>query len=166
MQSQNPSIKPKRSSYSPNAAKQFQPILDRLLETGKDVYISSQETGYSPNTLYVKFNDGFKFIVDNFDENKYTLLRSRVSVRKLDNGILVYFKDTTKNAMSLREIEYEYNDSIRWKNDLETWYKTAKDSELFERSVAVSNDDKEWVYNLVGPESEVDVTESKVRVMK
>jgi len=32
--------------------------------------------------------------------------------------------------------------------------------------VAVSNDDKEWVYNLVGPDSEVDVTESKVRVMK
>tara|TARA_B100000700_G_C15037938_1_gene853718 strand:- start:1776 stop:2141 length:366 start_codon:yes stop_codon:yes gene_type:complete len=120
----------------------------------------------TPNTLYVKFNDGFKFIIDNFNEDKYTLLRPRVAVRKMDNGILVYFKDTTKNTMALREIEYEFNDSIKWKNDLETWYKTAKDSELFERSVAVNNDDKEWVYNLVGPESEVDITESKVRVMK
>ena len=125
MQSENSGIN--RSSYSPNAAKQVQPILDRLLETGKDVYVSSQETGFTPNTLYVKFNDGFKFIV---------------------------------------ELEYEFNDSIRWKNDLETWYKIAKDSELFERSVAINPDDKEWIYNLVGSDSEVEVTESKVRVMK
>ena len=164
MQSENSGIN--RSSYSPNAAKQVQPILDRLLETGKDVYISSQETGFTPNTLYVKFNDGFKFIIDNFDDNKYVILRSRIAFRKLDNGILAYFKDVVKNRMTLRELEYEFNDSIRWKNDLETWYKTAKDSELFERSVAVNPDDKEWVYNLVSSDSEVEVTESKVRVMK
>ena len=164
MQSENSGIN--RSSYSPNAAKQVQPILDRLLETGKDVYVSSQETGFTPNTLYVKFNDGFKFIIDNFDDNKYVILRSRIAFRKLDNGILAYFKDVVKNRMTLRELEYEFNDSIRWKNDLETWYKTAKDSELFERSVAVSPNDKEWVYNLVTSDSEVEVTESKVRVMK
>tara|TARA_R110002110_G_scaffold199005_1_gene409683 strand:- start:1383 stop:1877 length:495 start_codon:yes stop_codon:yes gene_type:complete len=164
MQSENTGIN--RSSYSPNAAKQVQPILDRLLETGKDVYISSQETGFTPNTLYVKFNDGFKFIIDNFDDNKYVILRSRIAFRKLDNGILAYFKDVAKNRMTLRELEYEFNDSIRWKNDLETWYKTAKDSELFERSVAVNPDDKEWIYNLVSSDSEVEVTESKVRVMK
>ena len=164
MQSENSGIN--RSSYSPNAAKQVQPILDRLLETGKDVYISSEETGFTPNTLYVKFNDGFKFIIDNFDDNKYVILRSRVAFRKLDNGILAYFKDVVKNRMTLRELEYEFNDTIRWKNDLETWYKTAKDSELFERSVAINNDDKEWIYNLVSSDSEVDVTESKVRVMK
>ena len=164
MQSENTGIN--RSSYSPNAAKQVQPILDRLLETGKDVYISSQETGFTPNTLYVKFNDGFKFIIDNFDDNKYVILRSRIAFRKLDNGILAYFKDVVKNRMTLRELEYEFNDSIRWKNDLEAWYKTAKDSELFERSVAVNPDDKEWVYNLVSSDSEVEVTESKVRVMK
>ena len=68
--------------------------------------------------------------------------------------------------MTLRELEYEFNDSIRWKNELEAWYKTAKDSELFERSVAVNPDDKEWIYNLVSSDSEVEVTESKVRVMK
>ena len=164
MQSENSGIN--RSSYSPNAAKQVQPILDRLLETGKDVYVSSQETGFTPNTLYVKFNDGFKFIIDNFDDNKYVILRSRIAFRKLDNGILAYFKDVVKNRMTLRELEYEFNDSIRWKNDLETWYKTAKDSELFERSVAVSPNDKEWIYNLVSSDSEVEVTESKVRVMK
>ena len=164
MQSENSGIN--RSSYSPNAAKQVQPILDRLLETGKDVYISSQETGFTPNTLYVKFNDGFKFIIDNFDDNKYVILRSRIAFRKLDNGILAYFKDVVKNRMTLRELEYEFNDSIRWKNDLETWYKTAEDSELFERSVAVNPDDKEWIYNLVSSDSEIEVTESKVRVMK
>jgi hypothetical protein len=164
MQSENSGIN--RSSYSPNAAKQVQPILDRLLETGKDVYVSSQETGFTPNTLYVKFNDGFKFIIDNFDDNKYVILRSRIAFRKLDNGILAYFKDVVKNRMTLRELEYEFNDSIRWKNDLETWYKTAEDSELFERSVAVSPNDKEWIYNLVTSDSEVEVTESKVRVMK
>ena len=164
MQSENSGIN--RSSYSPNAAKQVQPILDRLLETGKDVYISSQETGFTPNTLYVKFNDGFKFIIDNFDDNKYVILRSRIAFRKLDNGILAYFKDVVKNRMTLRELEYEFNDSIRWKNELEAWYKTAKDSELFERSVAVNPDDKEWIYNLVNSDSEVEVTESKVRVMK
>ena len=164
MQSENSGIN--RSSYSPNAAKQVQPILDSLLETGKDVYISSQETGFTPNTLYVKFNDGFKFIIDNFDDNKYVILRSRIAFRKLDNGILAYFKDVVKNRMTLRELEYEFNDSIRWKNDLEAWYKTAKDSELFERSVAVNPDDKEWIYNLVSSVSGVEVTESKVRVMK
>ena len=164
MQSQNTSIN--RSTYSPTAAKQVQPILDQLLETGKDVYVSSQHTGLTPNTLYVKFNDGFKFIIDNFNSNKYAILRSRVAFRKMDNGILAYFKDVAKNRMTLRELEYEFNDSIRWKNDLEEWYRTAKDSELFERSVAVSPNDKEWIYNLVSPDSEVEVTESKVRVMK
>ena len=164
MQSENSGIN--RSSYSPNAAKQVQPLLASLLETGKDVYISSQETGFTPNTLYVKFNDGFKFIIDNFDDNKYVILRSRIAFRKLDNGILAYFKDVVKNRMTLRELEYEFNDSIRWKNELEAWYKTAKDSELFERSVAVNPDDKEWIYNLVSSDSEVEVTESKVRVMK
>ena len=34
-------IKPKRSTYSPNAAKQVQPILDRLIETGQDVYVNA-----------------------------------------------------------------------------------------------------------------------------
>jgi hypothetical protein len=159
-------IKPKRSTYSPNAAKQVQPILDRLIETGQDVYVNAQQTGYTTNTLYVKFNDGFKFILDNFDEEKYALLRNKVAIRKTDDGIIIYFKGTIQNALKSKVMDYEFNNSIAWKNELETWYKTAKDTELFERNVSVSEADREFVYNLVNEDSEVDITDTSVRVMK
>ena len=158
--------KPNRSTYSPNAAKQVQPILDRLIETGQDVYVNAQQTGYTANTLYVKFNDGFKFILDNFDEDKYSILRTKVAIRKTDDGIIIYFKETINNSLKSKAIDYEFNDSMTWKNDLETWYKTAKDTELFERSVSVSEADREFVYNLVNEDSEVDITDTSVRVMK
>jgi len=158
--------KPNRSSYSPNSAKQVQPILDRLMETGQDVYVNAQQTGYTANTLYVKFNDGFKFILDNFDEDKYSILRTKVAIRKTDDGIIIYFKETINNSLKSKAIDYEFNDSMTWKNDLETWYKTAKDTELFERNVSVSEADREFVYNLVNEDSEVDITDTSVRVMK
>ena len=41
-----------------------------------------------------------------------------------------------------------------------------KDTELFERSVSVSEADREFVYNLVNEDSEVDITDTSVRVMK
>ena len=158
--------KPNRSTYSPNAAKQVQPILDRLIETGQDVYVNAKQTGYTANTLYVKFNDGFKFILDNFDEDKYSILRTKVAIRKTDDGIIIYFKETINNSLKSKAIDYEFNDSITWKNELETWYKTAKDTELFERNVSVSEADREFVYNLVNEDSEVDITDTSVRVMK
>tara|TARA_R100000458_G_C8272631_1_gene247494 strand:+ start:291 stop:809 length:519 start_codon:yes stop_codon:yes gene_type:complete len=157
---------PRRSSYCPSSAQQVQPILDRLIETGKDAYVNAQQTGYTPNTLYVKLNDGFKFIVDNFNEEKYTILRTKTAIRKTDDGVIIYFKENIRMSHADKALDYEYNDSITWKNDLETWYKTAPESELFERNVSVNEADREFIHNLVTQDSEVDITDSYIRVMK
>ena len=159
----------RRSSYSPNCAEQVKPILDKLLETHKDVYIDCKATGYSPSTLYVKINDGFKFILDNYNDiEDYVKLRQAVSVRKLDNGVLVYFKRAAKNKMLMKNIEVQYTDSIRWKNDLENWMIKSKEGELWEIKTEPSSNDKTWLGDLMKkyPDSEMEITNDMIKIIK
>jgi hypothetical protein len=138
----------RRSTYSPTNACKVKPILDKLLDGQKDILVTAEETGYTVNTLYVKLTDGFKFLVDNSTEYGpvYAELRTQVSFRKTDTGILIYFKDTTRNQIKARELQHEFADSSIWKAELLTWLQGAKEMDNFNReNIKVDKEDTKWL---------------------
>jgi len=138
----------RRSTYSPTNAYKIKPILDKLLDGQKDMLVTSEDTGYTVNTLYVKLTDGFKFLVDNSTEYGpiYAELRTQVSFRKTDTGILIYFKDTTRNQIKARELQYEFADSSIWKAELLTWLQNAKELDTFNKeNIMVNKEDIKWL---------------------
>lgn len=139
----------RRSTYSPTNAYKIKPILDKLLDGQKDMLITAEDTGYTVNTLYVKLTDGFKFLVDNSTEYGpiYAELRTQVSFRKTDTGVLIYFKDTTRNQVKARELQHEFADSSVWKTELLTWLQDAKELDTFNKeNIMVSKEDIKWLY--------------------
>ena len=139
----------RRSTYSPTNAYKIKPILDKLLDGQKDMLITAEDTGYTVNTLYVKLLDGFKFLVDNSTEYGpiYAELRTQVSFRKTDTGVLIYFKDTTRNQVKARELQHEFADSSVWKTELLTWLQDAKELDTFNKeNIMVSKEDIKWLY--------------------
>ena len=137
-----------RSTYSPTSAYKIKPILDKLLNGEKDIVITAEETGYTVNTLYVKLTDGFKFLVDNSAEYGpiYGELRTQVALRKTNAGVLIYFKDTTRNQIKARELQHEFADSSVWKGELLAWLQTAEEMDTFNReNVRVDTKDTKWL---------------------
>jgi len=138
----------RRSTYSPTNAYKIKPILDKLLDGQKDIVVTAEETGYTVNTLYVKLTDGFKFLVDNSAEYGpiYGELRTQVALRKTNAGVLIYFKDTTRNQIKARELQYEFADSSVWKGELLAWLQTAEEMDTFNReNVRVDTKDTKWL---------------------
>jgi hypothetical protein len=138
----------RRSTYSPTNAYKVKPILDKLLDGQKDMLVTAEDTGYTVNTLYVKLTDGFKFLVDNSTEYGpvYAELRTQVSFRKTDTGILIYFKDTTRNQIKARELQYEFADSSVWRTELLAWLQDAKELDTFNKeNIMVNSEDIKWL---------------------
>tara|TARA_R110000822_G_scaffold43327_6_gene117068 strand:- start:1282 stop:1911 length:630 start_codon:yes stop_codon:yes gene_type:complete len=138
----------RRSTYSPTNAYKIKPILDKLLDGQKDMLITADDTGYTVNTLYVKLLDGFKFLVDNSTEYGpiYADLRTQVSFRKTSAGVLIYYKDTTRNQLKAIELQHEFADSSVWKGELLTWLQTAEEMDTFNReNVRVDTGDTKWL---------------------
>ena len=138
----------RRSTYSPTNAYKIKPILDKLLDGQKDMLITAKDTGYTVNTLYVKLTDGFKFLVDNSTKYGpiYADLRTQVSFRKTSAGVLIYYKDTTRNQIKARELQYEFADSSVWKGELLAWLQTAEELDTFNReNVRVDTKDTKWL---------------------
>ena len=137
-----------RSTYSPTNAHKVKPILDKLLDGQNDILVTAEETGYTPNTLYVKLADGFKFLVDNSTEYGpiYAELRTQVALRKTDTGVLIYFKDTLRNQIKAKELQYEFADSKVWKAELLAWLQDAKEMDTFKRDrIIVKQEDIKWL---------------------
>ena len=138
----------RRSTYSPTNAYKIKPILDKLLDGQKDIVVTAEETGYTVNTLYVKLTDGFKFLVDNSTEYGpiYADLRTQVSFRKTNAGVLIYYKDTTRNQIKAKELQHEFADSSVWKGELLAWLQTAEELDTFNReNVRVDTKDTKWL---------------------
>ena len=137
-----------RSTYSPTNAHKVKPILDKLLDGQNDILVTAEETGYTPNTLHVKLSDGFKFLVDNSTEYGpiYAELRTQIALRKTDTGVLIYFKDTLRNQIKAKELQYEFADSKVWKAELLAWLQDAKEMDTFKRDrIIVKHEDIKWL---------------------
>jgi hypothetical protein len=168
--------KSRRSSYSAQTAEMVKPILDKLLENPKDIFVPCGGTGYSVNTLYVKINDGLKWLMNNdsVDGNTYRLLRTQICIRKLEEGCLVYFKEGLKalrqQDLTAKELDIATNDSIKWRHDVLTWLQSAQPDEVFAReNIAISDDDKRWVYDTLAdmaPEAEAVFSDIKITIIR
>jgi hypothetical protein len=122
--------------------------LDKLLEGQNDILVTAEETGYTPNTLHVKLSDGFKFLVDNSTEYGpiYAELRTQIALRKTDTGVLIYFKDTLRNQIKAKELQYEFADSKVWKAELLAWLQDAKEMDTFKReNIIIKHEDIKWL---------------------
>ena len=138
----------RRSTYSPTNAHKIKPIIDRLLDGNTDVLITAKETGYTVNTLYVKLSDGLKFLVDNSTEYGpiYAELRTKVAFRKTDTGVLIYFRDTVRNQIKAKELQYDFADSKVWKAEFLAWLQDAKEMDTFRReNLIIKHEDIKWL---------------------
>ena len=168
--------KRKRSSYNAQTAEMIKPILDKLLNDPKDVFVPCSGTGYSASTMHVKLNDGLKWLMNNDPENAntYRLLRTQICIRKLEEGCLIYFKEGLKalrqQDLTAKELEVATNDSIKWRHDILTWLQSAQPDQMFTRdNIAINDDDKRWVYDTlaeIAPEAEAVFSDIKVTIIR
>ncbi len=79
--------------YNEKEAKAFIPHLDLILEDKEDRELRYEDyPQWSPNTLWAKVNQAFKFVVDNLDkEGKYTQLRNCLKISRGEFGILFHY---------------------------------------------------------------------------
>tara|TARA_R100000742_G_C4260352_1_gene78172 strand:- start:440 stop:1012 length:573 start_codon:yes stop_codon:yes gene_type:complete len=159
-----------RSTYTANNLAKVKPIIDKLLNNQKDILVTSEETGYTANTLYVKLVDGFKFLVDNSTEYGpiYAELRSQVSLKKTDTGVLIYFKDTLRNQIKAKELEYNFKDSSVWRRELLAWLQTAEDMDTWRKeNLVIKPEDIKWLEEKQKiTDFEFDTAEDKLTIIR
>lgn len=135
-----PREKTENHYYNIQSARYVIPVLDKLLETGKDIYISSDQAGLSENSLVMKFNCGWRFLIENpsevwygaphnfIEENrrKYSFLKQCCIVSKIKRGIgkspgilIKQNRDVKQEPPNLSEIP-----SKTWRSLLAEWLKT------------------------------------------
>lgn len=165
-----------RSSYTKDTAAMVQPIMDKLLGDGGDVFVPASSTGYSSNTLYGKLNDGLLWLMHNTAEtNKneaYRMLRTQVSMRKMDDGVLIYFKEAIrdiKRTPSKPVLEGIAADGVKWRHDLLSWLQRAQEGEMFKADVTTDDDDQRWVYDNIAthaPNAEVIFGDDNIKLIR
>ena len=165
-----------RSSYTKDTAAMVQPIMDKLLGDGSDVFVPAANTGYSANTLYGKLNDGLLWLMHNTaetDKNEaYRMLRTQVSMRKMDDGVLIYFKDAVrdiKRTPNKPVLEGVTADGVKWRHDLLSWLQRAQEGEMFKADVTTDAADQHWVYDNIAtpaPNAEVIFGDDNIKLIR
>lgn len=158
-----------RCTYTPTNAEAFRGLFDEMITTGLNKEIHSGVVRLKPSSLYVKAQDALKWLAECHptEKDKYALLKSRVSMRKLPEGLLIYYK------MSISNIIQKGSNSVslgkEWKDEITAWLEKAQSGELFERTdILVDDPDKMWLVRLLaGIEGvEIEFTTSGFRVMR
>ena len=165
-----------RSSYTKDTAAMVQPIMDKLLCDSSDVCVPASNTGYSPNTLYGKLTDGLLWLMHNTAEDAkneaYRMLRTQVSMRKMDDGVLIYFKAAVrdiKRTPSKPTLEGVSADNVKWRHDLLSWLQRSQEGEMFKADVATDDDDQRWVYDSIAthaPSAEVIFSDDNIKLIR
>lgn len=161
---------PTRASYTPSNAAQFKAVFDKMMETQENQEILSSVSKLKPNTLYIKANDALKWLAECHptEADRYSLLKSRVSIRKLDDRILIYFKTSMAHTISAAAVVVK--PGVQWKDELVEWLEKAQDGDIWERQeISIHTDDKKWLTNLLaglGGGVEAEIKENSVRIMR
>lgn len=161
---------PTRASYTPSNAAQFKAVFDKMMETQENQEILSSVSKLKPNTLYIKANDALKWLAECHpsEADRYSLLKSRVSIRKLDDRILIYFK--TSMAHTISKATVAVKPGVSWKDELVEWLEKAQDGDMWEKDkISVLSEEKKWLMNLLaglGDGVEADIKENSVRIMR
>lgn len=141
---------PYRATYTPKNAELFRGIYDKMHDTQQAQEILCSVTGLRPNTIYLKAQDALKWLAENHPTNRdrYMILRSRISIRKMEDRILLYFKSNIGNAISAATAGVSM--TREWKVELQRWLTNAQDGEIFTKEgIHLEPDDVAWLTKLV-----------------
>lgn len=157
-----------RPSYSPVNAEQFRGVFDDMMRTGTNRVIDSNLVGLKPATLYLKAQDALKWLSENDkDGEKYAVLRTRISIRRRTDGILIYFKPSVANIIS--KATSVAGNQTTWKDDFIKWFQTAQPTDIFEhKEICVTPEEKQWLLSLLSTVDgiEADIGPTHVKIMR
>jgi len=159
-----------RCYYTPESASHVVDVFDEMIKTGEDKNVMSDKIGLKPTSLYLKFQDGLKWLCENHPTRQevYSLFRMRVKITKTDWGLRIYFKNNIANTIMKNTLTKE---SLTWKDRFDEWFKTAQQYDIFEEeNVIVTDTQKEYVINVMSglnsPTAQVQITSNTVKVMR
>lgn len=169
-----------RSSYTKASAEMVQPIIDKMLLDRKDVFVPSLQTGYSTNTLYGKLNDGLLWLMHNNKPKaeQYRTLRTQVSMRRMEDGVLIYYKAAIRNleqqppstdAAVFADAAKEVTPALHWRDTVKQWLQRARPEEMVNIPVTASEEDKAWLQDALAehaPEAEAIINDDNIRIIK
>jgi len=104
--------------YNEKCAKELLQVYTRVIESGESLFISSDATKLTPNTLRVKYYNSLKY--GNLAGLITEEMRSKVSMRQESNGILIY---PSRNAEDISFIDVVESVDLLVLEKLE-WFKT------------------------------------------
>jgi hypothetical protein len=160
---------PSRSSYTPSNAEDVRPVFDKMIATRQNQKVYTKDTDRTPSTLYLKFNDGLKFLCENdLGKDKYAMPKSQIHIRKEPDGILCYFRATAENIIKAASATSVVM-SKEWKVELQQWLTDAKPEDVFFREhVVISAEDKQWAVSYLSQIEgvEMDIGTDYVKVMR
>ena len=104
----------------------------------------------------------------------YRYLRTQISMRKLTEGVLIYFKEAIRTVrqktLDGRTLKIATSDSIKWRHDILTWLQSAQSDEIFSREdIGITEADKQWVHDTIAthaPDAEVTFTDTSLRMIR
>ena len=177
----NSPLRVKRSSYTEASAETVKPILDKLLNDAKDVFVPALGTGYTARTLFVKINDGLLWYMENSDEpDEYILLRSQIALRTIHDdenpGVLVYFKRGMRKIRRKnhegKALEFHTTDSSLWRHNVVRWLESATEGKMFESGnieEPLTDDDERWLRDTLAtmaPDAEMLFKDNSFRIIR
>jgi hypothetical protein len=135
----------------------FEPVIRGALE-GRTLKVKPALNGYtSINSLYVLLHKAIHFATINVDP----LIRSRVRVSKskLENVVIV-------SPKALYAVSEDTEDS--WKDRLLAWLENAKEGDIYEQEILLTEEEKKWVEDLLKPIEGClfEFKDSKLRIMR
>ena len=87
--------------YRQEHAKTVKKIIDTMLEEKKNSSLSAKEFGVSRYTLLAIINQGWMYLSERMDEaDKYKLLRHKIEVCKITNGVKLCWKQNVSLSVS------------------------------------------------------------------
>jgi hypothetical protein len=109
------------SYYTEDYGKMVQRIADKMIESKHPMVIRLDTQSCTMNTLYLRVNQGFRYLADNMDsDGKYKKFLCSVRIsRKSGEGLSIEFKDSAEDLIA--EDFVSEKDMPKWKAQLDEY---------------------------------------------
>lgn len=141
----------KNHYYNGDTAKFVYPILCQILARQQDAYITCRQTGLSVNSLLIKFNCGWNYILDNphdffvgmptdqveFNRRQLATLKELCTVSKVptnsgrEPGVIVRYKNNSIQPDKAVKLEAKLGKAkVLWRETLASWLRGELSQEI------------------------------------
>lgn len=125
------------SYYNERHAFEVKKLLDEIEKSQNDGMVMYADFPHlSKNSLYLRINQGFRYLIDSMDfdpPNKYRSLRDFVKITRDKKGIRISIRkvgsDTPLTAQKVVPLEK----SLEWKDRMEDFFESSKPGDRFEQ---------------------------------